>query len=167
MTTYEETKDFIEKNIDDISLLLPDFSKVKETILEVIKDIDNNCISEENCKSLTVFEDYTKGLIEDVIHKKISQKEKDIITELGTFISNLENNFKFFKEPLLVEVLLSLIAASRSLDESMLVILYLYKRISPMMYQEPSDAQRISQKYYIELTKFLSKKDHDSDYSVR
>ena len=171
--TFDEVKKTIEDSRDSINLLAPAFGLGK-IINEMLRRLDI-AIKMAEGEELEPLQDKLRKdvncsldcLLEAMIGMEYSDKERDLIECIILIYNNFNELYSgCIERPYRMKLISLLIAASRSLEESIYLNSYLFGKVRSWFVEE-SETTLLSQKYYNEYMTFLKEKNHDEDYSIR
>lgn len=106
------------------------------------------------------------NFIDVLIKTKTSQPEKIIVKAIADLLYNISVNYSISKNSTELNALIILSDASKSLEDILYVLMFMFSKLSNQLYEEPSSSF-LSRKYYTELSDFLeNRKSHDEKYNI-
>lgn len=100
------------------------------------------------------------------IKVKTTQPEKIILKAVSDVLYNVFTNYKIECDTTKLNALVILADTSKSLEDIVYILLFMFNKLSRTLYDEPSN-DFISRKFYTELSTFLdSRKSHDEAYNI-
>lgn len=171
MKTFEEIKEFLEKEEENINLLIPEFA-LSDVVREMLRRIDVAIHSsdEEKPEPLidTVINDVNLSLdwlVENTLDMSFTEDKRELLDALVLLYSNFNDLYLgCFQRPFLIRVLALFLESERTIENSIYLNTYLISKIKSSLSQEPSTTA-LSKKYFYEYQYFLNKKENE-DYSI-
>lgn len=166
--TQEKVKKLINENRELIGNLTP--SKTRNFTYDFLKKCIHLMEKEDPSKIDEGFLEDFRSVILDftdaIIKCKTSSVEKDIIRAASDLLYNVACNYNITKCKTELNTLTILADSSKSLEDILYVLIFMFNKLSCRLEEEPS-SNYLSRKYYAELSDFLTnRKSHDEKYNV-
>ena len=166
--TFEKVKSLLKNNKN----IIEDFYSTRprnfafnffERCISLLEEEKPREIDSEFLKD---FSSILRSTIDLVIKSQTTAEEKEVLEAISNLLSNIASNYNIMDCSTDLNALSILVEISRSLEDLLFILIYLFGHISSRIMEEPSN-NILSQKYYTELRNFLSNRiSHDEKYSI-